>query len=611
VVKRRLVWPAAELVLGKEPAVRMLPAVLVSAGPMEFRILGPIEVTEAGRSVALGPAKQRALLAALLVHANEAVSTERLIDELWGEGPPAKAAKSVQVYVSQLRKALGDGRLETSGRGYLLHVPVGTLDAERFQTLLAEGREALAGGEASRAAETLGAALALWRGPALSDVAYEPFAQAEIARLEELRLAALEERIEADLALGRHADLVAELEGLVRAEPLRERLRAQLMLALYRSGRQADALDVYQESRRVLVEELGLEPSRRLQELERAILTQDEALEAPRGAAARLRAPPRRASLIMIGAALLVVAGVAAAIVELTRGGASAGLASVEPDSVGVIDPSSGEIVRSIPVGARPTRIAVGEGALWAADFDGRTLSRIDPRARRLVTTLGTGATPVGLAAGEGSVWVANEFAGTVLQIDPGTNTIVQTIRVGGAPVAVAAGAGAVWVVDAINGTVLRLDPTTTGRTTIRVGSGPSDVAVGAGSVWVANRLDGTVSRLDPASGKSIGHAIALRFKPARLAVGNGAVWVTGTLVDEIARIDPSSNSVSATIPVGDGPTGIALGAGSVWVAESLAHAVVRLDPRSGAVLKTIGVGASPDSVAVANGSVWVTVRAS
>ena len=578
---------------------------------MEFRILGPIEASEAGRPVALGPAKQRALLAALLMHANEVVSTDRLVDELWGERPPAKAAKSVQVYVSQLRKALGDGALETSGHGYLLHVAAGGLDSERFGSLLAEGREALAEGEASRASETLRAALALWRGPALSDVAYEPFAQAEIARLEELRLTALEERIDAELALGHHADLVAELEGLVRAEPLRERLRRQLMLALYRSGRQADALDAYREARRVLVEELGLEPSRTLQELERAILTQDEALEAPHRARVGLAVRWKRLSLTTIGASLLVVAAVAAAIVELTRGGASAGLASVEPDSVAMIDPSANEIVRSIPVGSRPTRIAVGEGALWTADFDGRTLTRIDPRLRKVVTTLGTGATPVGLAVGEGSVWIANEFAGTVLQVDPGTNTIVQTISVGGAPVAVAAGAGAVWVVDAANGTVLRLDPTTTARKTIRVGDGPSDVAVGAGSVWVANGLDGTLSRLDPASGTPIGNAIALRFEPARLAVGDGAVWVTGTLGDEIARIDPSSSSVSATIPVGDGPTGIALGPGAVWVAESLAHAVVRLDPRSGAVLKRIDVGASPDSVAIANGVLWVTVRAS
>jgi len=533
-----------------------------------------------------------------------------LIDELWGEQPPAKAAKSVQVYVSQLRKILGDGRLETSGHGYLLHVQPGALDSERFQNLLADGREALADDEGHRAAETLRAALALWRGPALSDVAYEPFAQPEIARLEELRLAALEARIDADLALGRDADLVAELEALVRREPLRERLRGQLMLALYRSGRQADALNAYQEARRALAEELGLEPSRELQDLERAILTQAEALDASHRATVKLRAPPRRASLMMAGAALLVVAALAAAIVELTHGGASAGLASVTPDSLAVIDPSSNEIVRSIPVGTRPTRIAVGEGALWTANFNGRTISRIDPRTRRVVTTLGTGAAPVGLAAGEGSVWVSNEFAGTVLQIDPGTNTIVQTIKVGGEPIAIAAGAGAVWIVDAVNGAVIRLDPTTSARTTIRVGNGPSDVAVGAGSVWVANGLDGTVSRLDPATGAPVGKAIALRFQPARLAVGDGAVWVTGTLADELARIDPSSNSVSATSPVGDGPAGVALGTGSVWVADSLAHALVRLDPRSGDVLRTIDIGANPDSVTVAHGAVWVTVRA-
>src|SRR5438445_328707 len=277
---------------------------------MEFRILGRIEVAEQDRSVALGAAKQRALLALLLLRANEVVSSDRLVEELWGERPPAKAAKNVQVYVSQLRRVLGDGRLETQGHGYLLRVEPGALDAERFLALLDEGREALAAGEAKRAAETLRAALVLWRGAALADVAYEQFAQAEIARLDELRLVAVEERIEADLALGRHVALVAELEGLVRAEPLRERPRAQLMLALYRSGRQAEALEAYQDARRVLVDELGLEPSRSLHELERAILTQDAALDAPgRGRVPAIvvrRARGRSGVLIMAGAAVLL-----------------------------------------------------------------------------------------------------------------------------------------------------------------------------------------------------------------------------------------------------------------------------------------------------------------
>jgi DNA-binding SARP family transcriptional activator len=231
---------------------------------MEFRILGPFEVSERGRPLEVGAGKQRALLALLLLSGGEVVSRDRLIDALWEENPPASAINSVHIYVSQLRKALFDGHLETRGQGYRLVLEPEQLDLGRFERLLGEGRELLARGETERAAELLRAALALWRGPPLSDFASEPFAQGEIARLEELRLAALEERIEADLALGRHDELVPELEALVRAHPLQERLRAQLMLALYRSGRQADALDAYQQARRTLAEDLGLEPGRRL-----------------------------------------------------------------------------------------------------------------------------------------------------------------------------------------------------------------------------------------------------------------------------------------------------------------------------------------------------------
>lgn len=248
-------------------------------GKREFRILGPFEARENRRPLAIGAGKQRALLALLLLDAGEVVSTDRLIDALWGESPPASALNSVHIYVSQLRKVLGEGCVITRGRGYLLAVEPEQLDLGRFERLLGEGRELLAKGEAGRASEALRAALGLWRGPPLADFASEPFAQGEIARLEELRVAALEERIEADLALGRHAELVPELEGLVRANPLRERLRAQLMLGLYRSGRQAEALEGYRQARARLVADLGLEPGRRLQELERAILSQDPSLE--------------------------------------------------------------------------------------------------------------------------------------------------------------------------------------------------------------------------------------------------------------------------------------------------------------------------------------------
>src|SRR5262245_36802948 len=219
---------------------------------MDFRILGSLEVLEGERVLDVGGGKQRSVLALMLLHANEVVPTDRLIDELWPDEAPRSAAKIVQVHVSRLRKALdgvGEGILLTRGHGYELRIASGELDVDRFRTLLEDGRTALAANEPDRAADTLGKALALWRGPPLADFTYESFAQDEIGRREELRLAALEERVEADLALGRHDAVVQELEGIVAKHPLRERLRGQLMLALYRSGRQAEALEVYRDAR--------------------------------------------------------------------------------------------------------------------------------------------------------------------------------------------------------------------------------------------------------------------------------------------------------------------------------------------------------------------------
>ena len=263
---------------------------------MEFRILGPVEVCDADRTVALGE-KQRALLAILLLNRNEVVSADRLIDGLWGERSPPTAARTLQAHVSRLRKALdhrgdlpsinGDERradgsdsvLVTRAHGYLLRVGPGELDLDRFTRLVERGRQALAAGDWGEASGTLRDALGLWRGPPLADFTYEAFAQAPIAQLEELYLGAVEDRAEADLALGRHRDLVAELASLVERHPLRERLRSELMLALYRCGRQAEALTLYQEFRQALAEELGLEPSPGMQQLERAILTRDPSLE--------------------------------------------------------------------------------------------------------------------------------------------------------------------------------------------------------------------------------------------------------------------------------------------------------------------------------------------
>jgi DNA-binding SARP family transcriptional activator len=248
---------------------------------MEFKVLGPLEVCEGTRSLAVGRGKERALLALLLLHANEVVSKDRLIDALWGESPPPTAPTALQVHVSKLRKTLGAARIVTRAPGYVLELQPEELDLHRFERLASEGASTLARGNAERAAGLLREALSLWRGHPLADLAYEAFVQPEVLRLEELRLAALEQRIDADLALGRHAQLVGELERLVAEHPLREGLRGRLMLALYRSGRQADALEAYHAARRALVDELGLEPGTGLQELERAILRQDASLAAP------------------------------------------------------------------------------------------------------------------------------------------------------------------------------------------------------------------------------------------------------------------------------------------------------------------------------------------
>jgi len=250
--------------------------------PLEFRILGPLEVAGDDGPLELPADKPRALLAVLLLSQGQVVSVDRIVDELWGEQPPPTAAKNVQGYIARLRRVLGNGTLLTHAPGYALSVHA--LDATRFQALVEEARHE----EPAAAAPRLAQALALWRGPAFADFAYEPFAQDEIRRLEESRLSAPEDRVEADLALGRHEEVVVELESLARAHPLRERLQGQRLIALYRCGRQAEALEAYRTTRRRLVDELGVEPGPELKDLERMILEQDPSIEAPRRESRRI-----------------------------------------------------------------------------------------------------------------------------------------------------------------------------------------------------------------------------------------------------------------------------------------------------------------------------------
>jgi DNA-binding SARP family transcriptional activator len=289
---------------------------------MEVRLLGPLELGEGGRPIACGGARQGAVLTMLMLHANQVVPSERLLVELWGEDAPPSASNALQAAVSRLRRVLPTGRLVTRASGYLFRAWPGELDVDRFERLLASGRQALAADGAAQAARTLRQALSEWRGPALADFRYEPFTQAEIVRLEELRLVCLEERVEADLALGAAGELIGELQRLVAEQPLRERPRGQLMVALYRAGRQAEALAAYRELAVLLREELGLEPAPALRALEAAILRHDPALSAapaPRRAATE---PPVRKPVTVLCAELRA---------------ASASGAGIDPEALGVV----------------------------------------------------------------------------------------------------------------------------------------------------------------------------------------------------------------------------------------------------------------------------------
>jgi YVTN family beta-propeller protein len=594
---------------------------------MRFCVLGPLEAYADGRSVPVGGGRQRALLALLLVHAGEVVSRDRLIEELWARNPPPGASQSLDAYLSRMRRAFREAGagdiLTTRAPGYVLHAE--ETDARRFEALAAEGREALAAGEEGPAARVLAEALALWRGAAYAEVADEPWARAEAGRLAGLRLSATEDRIEAELTLGRHAALVPELELLVSREPTRERLAGQLMLALYRSGRQADALSAYRAMRRSLVEELGLEPGPELRRLEAAVLAQDPALELPPKPAldppprpapqppSPAAAPPpvprwRRPRLVLAAVALLAAAS-AIAVVAFT-GGEAGTRRAIMADGVGSLDPVTGQVAASVPVGSAPAGIAAGAGSIWVTNGADGTVTRVDPYGPHIDQTLIVGSSPAGVTYGAGAVWVANALDGSVSRIDPRANRVVQTISMGGRPVAVAAGAGAVWVADAGGDAVVALDPGSgVPRRSVRLQDSPGGVAAGFGALWVTEPLAHKLVRIDPVSGEILAE-IGVGAGAGPVAAGGGAVWVVNALDGTLSRVDPTRNAVSSTVPVGDEPTAVAAGADGVWVTDEGTGALVSVDPRTGTVRRRDTVGAAPAAVTLLGQTPWVAAGA-
>ena len=548
---------------------------------MEFRILGSLQVLDEGRELPLGGAKPRALLALLLLDRNRVVSRDRLIDELWSSDPPATAATALQVYVSQLRKALGRDLILTQPPGYLVRVSDGELDLHRFESMVAAARNE----EPAEAARLLREGLALWRGAPLADLG-DSFARTERARLEEQRLAALEQRIEAELALGRHVDLVPELEGLVRELPLRERPRGQLMLALYRCGRQADALEAYRTGRRFLDEELGLEPGVELQRLERDILNHDPSLEPPAGVEPPSVAQPRRAA---------------------SRTGTQ-----VPPDSVAVIDLQRSRVVGHVSVGRRPVALAIGYGSVWVANADDGTVSRIDQARHELVRTIGIGAPAIDLAVTTDAVWVTNGSDGTVSRIDPSADAVVATIDLRGSSelawnptYAVDADDESVWIA-AGRHHVLRIDPATNEPSaSIDVGHVPVGVALRQEALWVVTTAERAL-RVESHTNTATTEVPV--GDPVAVTAGSQAVWVSDTR-GQVWRINPDTGTVTQTTPVGRGLVGLCATDEAVFAANNADGTIVQIDPQDGRVVGLVSVGHAPTDVAFFDGTVWVSIQ--
>jgi branched-chain amino acid transport system substrate-binding protein len=554
-----------------------------------------------------------------------------LIEELWGRSPPADASTALQAHVSRLRKLLepehgGNPQLlVTRPEGYALRIEAEQLDLNLFEASVRDARGALERGEAEAASRTLREALALWRGTPLAGLEYETFAAEAVRRLEELRLDAVEARVEADLALGRHAELAAELDALVRDHPLRERLRGQLMLALYRSGRQADALAVYDEGRRQLSEQLGIEPGAQLQRLQAQVLAHDRALEPPTAARAPRepahRAPPRRRRSVILAAAASVAGAVALVVLSDDGGervtGPSAGTLYALAAETG--EPEG----EQIEISALPAAVSADAANVWTLDADSQTISRVDVGTGE-VSTFGVGATPIALESGE-ALWVelggrirgaqtAGPVGTALARVDPTTSTVrarVTLPRRGPASAIqsadqLAVEADAVWTIGP-DQSVSRIDPRTD-RVTGTVG-GLEAVAIATGDVgtWVL-ASDGTIARISARGDRFVDRARVGASAVASIAVGNGSVWVSAPGDGTVWRVDPAARPAMRTIEVGTGATALAFGGDALWVANPLRGTVSRVDPEENAVTATAQLGGSPRDVAVAGDTVWAVV---
>ena len=597
---------------------------------MEIRLLGEIEASEDGIPLPLGGPRQRAVLADLALHAGHVVSAGQLVEDLWGNQQPATAKPTLESYVYRLRHVLGTSGtggtpLVTRPTGYLLDTAPERVDVWQFRDLASRGRAALEQGDAAAAVTLLRTAIGLWRGPALAGIQEAAFGPPAAQRLEEERLTAMENLVEARLALGQHRELVPELETLIGESPYRERFHARLMLALYRSGRQADALAAYGRARALLAGELGVEPGRELRELHHAVLLQAPELE-PGSTDGHLRPgqvgdqQPSRPDGLQVTrpvrphgrrawrwAAAAGVLGLAAAVIVpvLSGGPTHRGLLA---DGVGEVT-AAGGVARSLGLPDPPGAAVVADGSVWAASPEGNVVYRIDPVTASLTQTIPVGGGPSAITANGADVWVASALDGTVSRISAATSQIAQTIDAGIEPTGIAVGGGAIWVADAGASTLVALSPVS-GKliATVPLAAAPFGVAFGAGSVWVTSPATDSVTRVDPRSMRA-GQQILVGAGPTAVTVGLGSVWVANSLDSTVTRMNPATDAVTATIPVGDGPDALAVAGGSIWAAARLSATLTRISAR-GTAASPILVGGRPTGLTAAAsgaaGGVWV-----
>jgi YVTN family beta-propeller protein len=542
---------------------------------MQFRVLGPLEVVEDGRPLLLGGPKQRAVMALLVLQANRPVSKDRLIDAIWGERPPASASHTLDSYISRLRRLLGPDRLERRPAGYELRVEAGELDLSAFDALVSEGEQLLPQDPAAAAATFL-KALGLWKGDPISDLRYELSITGIADQLAERRLGALERQAEADLATGKGPELIAELKHLTGDHPTRERMVAHLMVALYRAGRQSDALAAMQACRRHLSLELGLEPGPELRKLEQRILEHDERLLPP--------GPPPPPQ----------VNGPANSVVGRQSGRWRWGWTATA-----AVFLASALVAALLAISGRAAPPAVAADANILVPINARSNLRDAPTALPVA--------PGAVAAAPGSIWVASPSGGEVLEVEPDERTVVDSIPVSGEPGSLASGAGALWVAGTMGATVERIDPGSAivTWTTHLAETGPVAMAYGDGGLWLADSTDQAVVELSPLSG-SVLRTFPLDVQPTAIALADGLVWVAAYTAGTVEAIDPGTGQAVGTVNVGNGPSAITFSDGDLWVANNLDSTVSVVDPATFTVVSTIGVGSGPTALVGADGAVWV-----